>query len=105
MEWRACLAACPSSAPPPRSARLALEVFGNLRKLELPGLDGVDRRRRLRLDVEPLPVLLAHHQRDDGGAVAAEERDLARGFVEPVARRVLALRRDDLLPLEPAHAE
>src|SRR2546430_11462585 len=39
-----------------------LEVFGNLRELELPGLDGVDRRRRFRLHVEPLPVLLAHHQ-------------------------------------------
>src|SRR5512146_47254 len=83
-----------------RPRRSALEVVGNFRRLaERAAVDGVDGGRRLGLDVGALALALADEEGGDLGAVGAEQRDLQGRRVEPVARRLLAARRDDVLPL------
>src|SRR3989454_11449977 len=83
--------------------RLALEVVGDLRELaERLRVDGVDRGQHLELHVRMVALVSAHEHGGDLGAARAQQGDLERGRVEPVPHGVLAARRGDRVPLEPA---
>src|SRR4030095_13636880 len=65
----------------------------------------VDGRRGPELHVGHGPFGPAHHEARDLRAIALEQRDLGLRLVEPEARRVVSLRRGDLLPAKALERE
>src|SRR5437773_742016 len=92
---------CHGKLPHPPEVR-ARRAWGLVRLAERLRVDGVDRGQHLELHVRVVALVSAHEHGGDLGAARAQQGDLERGRVEPVPHGVLAARRGDRVPLEPA---